>query len=292
MDTSENDLGELIQAIEIYNRQFGVENLGELLAEKVETGKTKEVAYIEIGTQISWGNIELRYKDLLAATGLSLEAIDANATVFTGGDQIPSTQMRINIANGKAFVQYLDSLTQETITDTQKYGLQEVAKSITLQLSKEYSLDDPEDERVLDLFGQLEPVINSYGKLGLGKSTEKLSEYLDFARKGFLLEYIKIQREDLFAEVGGHNFGPSEWHTDMSPEHYQERWEQALNTLDGVSQNPRAEELAQKLKTHLKQSAEYAQQDIVNNPAFTEYYSKPQRQALKETLKYVVQHLS
>jgi len=292
MNTNEIDLGGLVQAIEDYNSQFGISSLMASTLGRALAGETKDRLDSEIASQISWGDMERKFRDILAATGLSLEAVGGGATLFTSGDQIPSSQMRINLKNGRTFVQYLCSLSQETLTPGQRYGLEKVADSFTLQLSREYQISDPNDERVLGLFGQLEQVIVGYQKLGLGKSTEKLSEYLKFARKGYLLEYITIERAGLFAEVGGENFGPSRWHTDMSPEHYRSRWDQALDIFDKVSQNPRAAEVAQRLRTHLILSAEYAQQDIEKNPRIIEYVPEPQRQAFKETLKYVVQRLS
>jgi len=292
MNLNEIDFGELVQDIKKYNSQFGLGNILGSIIDREITGGEKEGLDLEIESQLSWGNIELKFKDELTDTGLSLETIDGNATIYIGDDKFPSSQMRINIKNGKAFVQYLNSLSQETLTDNQRYGLEEVAESITFQLSHEYKLDDPEDERVLNIFGHLEPVINSYRKLGLSESTKQLSEYLDFARKGYLLDYLIVQREGLFAEIGGKNFGPSEWHTDANPEHYQKMWDKALDMLDRVRKNTRATELSDKLRTHLKKSAEYAQQDIKENPAIVNYVPEPQRQVFKETLMQVVLYLS
>ncbi len=284
------DLGELVQAIEQYNSQFGLGSLMASILNSSLRGETKEGLDFEIGSQISWGDIERRFKDVIKATGISLEAVGGYATIFTGEDQIPSSQMRINLADSRVFVKYLNTLSRETLTPSQRYGLEKVADNFTLQLSKEYRLNDPSDNRVLNLFSQLEQVISSYQKLGLGNSTERLSEYLEFARKGCLLDYITIQRQDLFAEIGGNNFGPSRWHIDMSPEYYQSRWSGALDTLDRVSQNPRAAELAQRLRVYLKQSAEYAQRDLMDNPRLA-YIPDVNKQAFKETLGYVAQRL-
>jgi len=287
MDTNQIDLVTLIRDIEQYDAQFGI---GALIKSVVSGTLPDEPGVMDfvIGSQISMGDLGRKYEDVLKATGLSLEAVESSY-VIPNEENTSAPRMQINLADGSTFVQYLDSLSKETITPDQKKALEAVANSFTRQLAQKYKLNDPTDERVIDLFGQLEQVIEGYEKLGLSPSTEVLSEYLKIARDGYLIEHITVERSHLF--TGRDHFGPATWHTDMAPEQYSEKWGNALATLDDVSVNPNAAGLAQKLKAHLKESAEYAIQEINADPTAIKLAPRIPAQGYLNALNYAMDNL-
>ena len=266
MDLKNIDLNGLCNALEEYNSQFGIGSiLGHIIfgrrglsEEEVETNLEIEVM---VNKELSLSQIESEYRDILKAVGLNLERVRAGATIFTGGEQIPGSVARINLAQGGLFVNYLAALDKTFLSPIQAQSLRTIASNFLVQLTWEYQLD-VEDERVLVLFAALADIISHYNRLGLQDSAQELTTYLEIARNGYLREYIMVDRAQLFAEVGGNNFGPSKWQTDMNPDHYRERWERTLEILDTVSQNPRASEFAHQLREHLRASSMFARTDL------------------------------
>jgi len=171
------------------------------------------------------------------------------------------------------------------LTSGQIHGLSEVAKNLICQLAGEYKLEDLADERILNLFSCLSQMIVLYRELGLGDSVKSLAKYLEISRAGYLREYLAVERVGLFAEIDGQNFGPSTWQRDETPEGYRARWNRAINVLNLVSQNPQADRLAQKLRTHLRESAEYARKDLERITYFSEDRKGAFRAVIEEFLQ-------
>jgi len=286
MEIKDIDLGRLVVALEKYNHQFnGDAIMARLLMSYRGQGEENEELDFEIERQMAWGKIEGDFGEVIKATGLSLEPVAGAMTLFTGSSKIPASEMRLNVADADAFILYL-SLLSRPLTSSQIYGLSGVAKNFTFQLTRQYKLDDLTDERILNLFSCLSRMTARYQELGLGDSVKNLAKYLEISRKGYIREYLIVERLNFFAEVGGQHFGPSKWHTDMSPKHYRERWVQAVNALRMVSRNPRAGEFAKRFQNHLKNCAEYALRDIrEGNPRYeTKAHHKFFKRVLRKSL--------
>ena len=267
------DLGELSAWLEKYNSQFG---WGGLLARVVigtahETdGKEQTLETSEQDQQLSFSEIQRRTRSLLEDSGLSLEPIRSGGVLMSSnleGDDYPS-QLRINLVDGKRFVHYLEVLHGSRISEHQRTGLSQVAENLTKQLKTEYELENPNDERLLELFGHASHIFDEYTRLeqegakGLGESTKELHRLFDIAKRGYLREELSAEKEDLLAEVGGQNFGPSKWHTDSSGDDYVKRWNRALDSARNMRSNPKALELFKKVQENLIASAEYVKEDI------------------------------
>lgn len=214
-----------------------------------------------------------RHGDIMLRTGITLEPVRGFATLYTAEGETPTSEMRINLTDRLQFLHYLQALQPETITDSQVLGLVTVAETLRQQLTGEYKLDDPSDDRMIELLGNLDSIIDSYDRLdpggqrGLRASIERLREYAKIAQAKYLPEFIMVQKADLLAEIGGGNFGPSKWHTDSTPQYYRRRWERTLAVLERVKKNPNASELAARLLEHLVQSARYAHDDLEQKEA-------------------------
>jgi len=258
------DLGGLVLAIEDFNDGGSLETLFlSSVFDHMHGGgrEKKDELDFEVQRQIVWGKIEKEFREILETTGLSLESVNGTITVFSEDIKIPESRMRVNIANPQAFIQYLSVLSLP-LSCSQIYGLNKVARNLTLQLTREYKFDNLMDERILNLFSCLSKMITRYREIGLGNSVNDLAHYLEISRKGYIREYLLVERLNLFTEVGGNNFGPSQWQTDSNLKYFQGRWKQAVEAYILVSKNPKALLLAQSLCDRLKKSAEYAIRDL------------------------------
>lgn len=288
-DLSKVDLQSLIDALEEYNRQFG---LGALLAGEVLCAQQEAGATHEDEKKLSVKELSSDYFDTLEATGLRLEPVRGEATMFTQEGEIPTSLMRLNLKDGRKFIAYLRVLEGQALEVTQIRGLAEVAKILTAQLATEYDLNAP-DEHMLELFSAIDDLIKEYGRLdpegmlGLKDSVEQLAEYLAAARVGYLREYLTIQKREFLNEIGGDNFGPSKWHGDSSPESYANRWGEAIEIMKNMRKNPKAVDFSNQVVEHLKKSIAYAEEDL----ELREYISTEKRAQMKNTLHDSLQAL-
>lgn len=263
------DLGEVAGWLDIYNKQF---HLGTLAAKTMMRGWKDDSSTLE-GTEtekeVSFDEIRKRNQIVLSRTGLSLEAVRAIGVIMSEeGTEFPS-ELRINLSDGKQFVKYLESLKGDSLSQSQTIGLERTASNLIAQLRGQYDLANHEDERLLELFGNASRIIAEYERLnteggtGLGTCISELKNLVATAKQGYLREHLLAEDEQLLAEIGGRNFGPSKWHTDSSEEGYIKRWSKALETLSEIARNLKAKGLHEQARGNLLASLEYAEKDMV-----------------------------
>src|SRR3989338_1360362 len=172
----------------------------------------------ETKREVSLGEIQKRNNAVLSKTGLSLESVQAAGVVMSEeGTEYPS-ELRINLSDGRQFVKYLESLKGGILSPSQKTGLERVVLSLVSQLRGQYDLDNAEDERLLELFGNASKIISEYERLdaegvrGLHTSISELQELVAVSKKGYLREYLLAEENQFLIDIGEHKFGPSEWH--------------------------------------------------------------------------------
>ncbi len=260
------DINVVSKLIEKYNRQFNIGTLAaEMMIKRMEDEMGNQSSH---EGKISLEEIQEQTKEILENTGISLEPIKGPGYMTTESGGTYSSEMRINLGDGKKFIEYINALDVEILTISQIEGLKAVAESLEKQLVGEYELDNPDDERNIELFGNLSNIIEVYkridpeGNKGLTLSIKNLEQYLEIARKGYLKEYLISKKERLLDEVGGQNFGPSKWHTDSNEESYRHFWEGAMVSLEKIHSNPKASDLYKKIVENLKQSLIYAKADL------------------------------
>ena len=267
---NEIDLSELVDSLDEYNKQFNwgtmatremifdEENEGGLAKEDVDAEKTNSLA-----------ELEQKHREELEKTGLSLEPVKGIATIFTPeGDDIETSEMRINLVDGKRFVDYISVLDEDSLTEQQIRGLITVADSLTKQLVYQYNLTDPNDERVTELFGSLSQIIDEYHRLdkrsksGLLASVEQLEKYLEVARKKYLKEYLLAEKAGFLEGAEGKYFGPSNWHTDSNPESYRRYWDEAIKKVIEIGKNKNARNFQNEVIGNLKRTLVRVKKDL------------------------------
>jgi len=275
---SKLDLGELARWVNSYNAQF---NWGSILGRNIVRGIHEAEAEAKRATleeseseeqqqRISLEEITQRTREMLQQSGLSLESVHGVGTIFSSEtpESVRSSELRINLSDGKRFLKYLENLNGRKLTESQKNGLETVVSTLTTQLKGEYELDNPEDTRLLELFGVASKLIVEYERLeqegagGMAQAVATLKRLVEFSKKGYLREHLLAEKAGLLEEIGGENFGPSKWHTDSSWETYKKYWEGALETVKILKKNPKASELLSQVQRNLEGSIRYAKNDI------------------------------
>lgn len=266
---SKTDLNELVSWLDTYNRQF---SLGALGAKAIMAGwreEDGEGADSAVEQRVSSAEIELRTRVLLEKSGLILEPIHSGGFILSSDKEtgFPS-KLRINLGDGKQFLRYLASLEGNKLSENQRGSLVRVAEDLTAQLTTQYDLENAEDGRLLELFGNANKIISEYERMDsegaedLSVAVSELRQCLDLSKKGYLREDLLVRKEGLLAEVGGRNFGPSQWHIDSDKDSYWKRWEDAIETVRVIEKNPKAYELLAQVKENLRASIDYAKRDI------------------------------
>ncbi len=262
------DLSELQATIEDYNKQY---HIGGLLADSMFGAMGEERK-----EKITLDDVHDQHQKTLQAVGLNIEPVRAVGTIVGADEEssIHASELRLNLSDGKRFTAYLGSLDESALTPTQIKGLKAVAESLTSQLTSEYQLNNPEDERVIELFGSLENVITGYrsldetGKNGLAASVEQLATYLEIAREKYLREYLIVKQQQLLTTNQDRTFGPYDWQKDSTPETFRNRyWGNALAALREVKKNPYAGNLFQETVKNLGGALKFAKQYLKDNPS-------------------------
>jgi len=174
--------------------------------------------------------------------------------------------MRFNLFDSKKFLNYLGEMDKDKLSESQIHGLKAVIRSLTIQLKSQYEISDPNDERAIELLGNLNKIIKAYEKIGLSELITDLSKYSEIASKKFLREYLLVERSNLLAEIGGKNFGPSQWHRDSTEQTYREKyWGSALRIVEIIGKNKNAREFQSQVIEHLKESLKWAKKDLIKN---------------------------
>ena len=277
----EINLSGLVVSLENYNEQF---EPGAMIAEALMGPGEGETRDIEQRREDELQNILKRHREDLGRAGLSLEPVKSGITLIPSGvesmeDVKHALEMRINLADGKKFVNYLDALKEAPISQGQAKSLEVIAQSLTSQLSTQYQLENPDDERMIQLFGSLDQIIERYheldktGEAGISESVEKLSKYLEIARSKYLKEYLWAQNGGLLNEIGEKDkyFGPSKWHTDANEELYRDTyWGRAIRIVKAMSKNPNARIFQLDVIDRLEESLRYAKSDITQDPTYAD----------------------
>lgn len=261
------DLGPLAGWIEQYRTEFGA-FARQIRAGLLKTEEERERGAVDAGVEpgeaetmrarAAQEDIIRRNATTAEQTGLALE--------FPSGDEEQewALELRLNIGDGEKFRAYLASL--QNPTESQVVGLIKVADVLTLQLTGGYDLENPDDERLINLVVSLKGIVTEYARLAevapaLKESAVKLEETYASVKGGYLKELIAVQ-EAMLLEPLGKGFGPSQWHTDSTEDGYITMWNDALEILSRIKRNPKATALHDTVRAHLLASLEYAWEDM------------------------------
>ena len=276
----EINLGGLVSSLDSYNEQF---QPGSMMAESIlgSIGEGKSKKNIEQRREDELSHILRTHKEELSRTGLGLEPVKTGIVMIESGAKkiTKHLEMRINLVDGKRFIGYLDDLAANPIQESQTDALKSIAKSLTAQLTSQYQLENPNDERMIQLLGNLDQIIQKYQKIeanapGLAESVTELAKYSEIARKKYLKEFLWAENASLLNEVGDadHYFGPSKWHMDASAESYRDMyWGRAVKVVKAMSKNPNARQFQLDLIDRLETDLRYAKEDLkTHSPEYLE----------------------
>ncbi len=264
---SDIDVSPLISEMNEYNKQFSMGRTMGRIMEGAARGEDIDANDHAHQKEVSLIAAKQKFDPILYRVGLDMESVEKER-MFTSKATFAAAEVRINISDREKFLLYLQELDPKKITEGQARSLAAVFESLTKQLKKEYQVDNPEDNRMIELLAGLDKIlgeverIDPQGQLGIFEASKSLRTYHEALEEGHLKEYVLAERAGLLIEVGENRFGPSRWHIDSSPEYYQKRWEQALSVVQTVKKNPRAGEFFAKLKDLLERSAKYALDDL------------------------------
>ena len=149
------------------------------------------------------------------------------------GEGQHSRELRVNIDDAKKFIDFLKGLDVADFSEYSalKSGLIMVIKVLTRQVGAYYGLEKP-DNRAIELLGHAKLIVEELERLGLSSDLVVLKQYVEHSHHKRLREFLALSDKQCFEPVNSHRFGPSEWHTDTSIEHYEHRWQR---TYDAVS---------------------------------------------------------
>ena len=152
---------------------------------------------------------------VLERVGLGIESVETGSAVFSSAGEAKETEIRFNIDDRQKFINYLQELDPDSISENQIKGLKSVLESMVVQLEREYQLENAEDDRMIELLGGLEAILGECERLdpsgshGLVQSIEKLKKYNQAAKEKYLQELLLVERDGLMLEIGGQNYCPS-----------------------------------------------------------------------------------
>ncbi len=272
----------LFEGINKYNDQFSIgTTLARLLRRDIEKQlkdregqnvskeggtpfrlKDKPLREEGVNQQISAINLFYQNQQILGQIGLTLEPVSGKkATLFMEDASVGAGEIRLNITDGEKFTSFLSVLSPDQVKNANLSGdLKKLAEVFVSQITDQYNLSDPSDE-ALQLFGRMAGIIGQYKRLGLGDSIEKMEIYLTYMKQGNLREYLAIEKEDLFKGPDD-GWGPAKWQTDATPKRLREYWGGAMDILESMKTNPKAENLYKTLKNHLKMCVDKAKLNI------------------------------
>lgn len=253
------DTLQLIELLRRYNHKFGMgASMARLLApifnrqeNATDTDEeNKDSAPGDMGEQnaeelLDYDELKREVEPILTSTGLELQPVNPGWTMNTNQDTHAGVEMRLNLKDGKQFVNYLQSLEPDTITESQKEGLKEVTSILNQQFTDEYNLSDPGDERLIELMGNLSSIISEYKRLdsdgnNLTQSITKLEEYLNIARKGYLREFRQAEILNLDKSFTNEGF-TLRWHVDCDQDLLKRKWKDVIDVLHAIHSNQNAQ---------------------------------------------------
>lgn len=252
--------------LKTYNKRY---SLGGVMASMVISHFEKEVGTQDNILEAEKDGQELdsffliaTKKEELKKIGLKLEPVTGTSTIVTQESQANLQEMAIKIENFDRFTPFLTALTEENISGT---NLKESLEKIPIAMAKEIVNDCKSQSDHIEIpTKNLKGIIEQYKRLGMSQSVEKIEKYLEYHEKGCLKEYVIIDGKNLLAEPGT-TFGPAEWQSDSTPEMLERRWNEAVHILYIAKQNPKADELSEKLRQHLETCIKLGLVDLRSN---------------------------
>ena len=214
--------------------------------------------------QLYLKNLKQQYAMELEAVGLEVES---EQRVLGNGRFQPSLGIYLN--DRRRFVSYLEKLKAVGISKNQADSLARILQVWIQEVGKEVFEERELSDGTIELLGagteisRLCREIDPEALTDLSHITKRLETYTEAAKGKYLFEYIMMSRLNMLKGIG-----PAQWHLDMSPERYAERWDKVLGIMRSLDKKESAKEFYAKQRKRLKESLEYALKEIANKPDF------------------------
>ncbi len=189
------------------------------------------------------GELTTKYEAVLARFGLTLNH-SASESLRYG---LPSGPLALRVTDARPFIRYLQSL-KGTIESTEtKAAFVELVKSVERQIKE----SDPEhpSPSTQSVIENIDEIIAALSHCASDIDTSLLSAYAQFQKTNRLQAYMQVDDAGLWRSPG-EGFGPADWIVDISAEHLDKKWSDALSVL--ISQTALKEKgVAVELREHL-----------------------------------------
>ena len=265
-DLSTIDTTELLKRVESFETRFG--NVAEFLKHKAEqSGEQKEDLSDDTYEKNSLKkDLFSDLETVLESTGLDIvseKEYSRELGATNQDDDIEYDGIAIILKNGKQFVKYLKSLNPEEITDSQMESLKKVLYGLIHAIDYRYNLENPKDD-FFELIGNASEILNECKRLGIKDvhSTDLVSfleEMIRCSKDKCLKEFVlaKNLREFSF-ELHAHEYLP--------PSSFKQNWDNIINTLILINENPRAIRVYQNAVSNAKKAIDEAIIFFNDNP--------------------------
>jgi hypothetical protein len=297
---------DVIKSIEAYNlahnpfRELGANMAGFIPGDRVEVGVDQtDIAFL--AKLASEDNIETtplekltveREQSFQAAKANSIKAesiglgldfgTDKRVVVFGLGEDEEGKgkrpkELRLDIIDAGKLISFFKSLTSEDSANTDiRHALVTTAGILIRQLTSYYDVDKP-DDRLIELIGNAEVISSELKRLEIFEGVDILDKYLLNARRKTLTEFVKLRDTESLTKPADSGFGPAQWHGDMSPAHYAERWQVMYEAIQNALKNENALPLVNEAIDNLILCASLAVKDMetrLKEPAINEIYAE------------------
>ena len=280
-----SSFNETINSINSHNQQFSLANLmanamldhidqTERTQELIEAGATPEEAEQTIDfvgsekvplseeEQMARSIVGLSNAPVLEATGLTLSPLRVTGTVFNGKGQESVGQVRLQIADGSKFSNFLLSVDPEHSDDKFQKNAEAVASNL-IQEAKDAIAKNTDEETIVETLLYAPGIIAGLEHIGLSDSpiTEKLRTLHDHAQRGDIKEYVAADDIGLLKDPTKTQFGPAQWQKDATGEFLTAHWDTVLEIIKAAKINPNASELSEQLIDSARDALKYAKAD-------------------------------
>lgn len=231
----------------------------ELTAEGLSEEEAREVVAFTgddqpgISDQQSMGRsiLDLEVTPVFAQAGLVISPIRTTTTMFGPGGEQKVGEVRLQVADGAAFTDFLDRVAQTKGAADEAFleGLERVAQNYVAEVSNAIATGAV-DDNTLEGLTYAGGAASAMSRLGITSSCAAtgLRELSTHAQAGLAREYVLAKRVGILDRPGTTGtFGPSQWQQDATPEYLAKRWHEVLDVITEANGNPKAETFATEL---------------------------------------------
>lgn len=249
------DVSNLIAQIDEYEQKYG------LLSSTLNAYEiSEENDFIKGMTEKS--------KNLLDVTGLGFVSVETQWMKKTLDGHRSSIEMRLEIKEGRKFLEYLKALDPDSITEEQRQGLVKLDELLSHQLGYVYDVINSENDEMLELLINARAIVEEYKRLSV---PVKLEEYSPYIEKRCLREYLLAKRFDIakpMLEGGGYDLL---WYRGLSisnvtPEILGEKWNEIIKAIKLIKKNDDARKIYEQALDTAKDAAALSLEEISEMP--------------------------